>query len=289
VATSPEKLKRPPVAWERQHKQAAKELITAEMKTLTGMRRAAARALGTLLASLSDSEEPARARSTAINAVRRAVTELSLSLAQEVLDGRQRAREAALRRLTAELTLLRTQLQSAGYRDPVDDPSASDGDEDAALAQSAAASLAAQWSQLAIARVLLWADDPSGSLPAQLKQSLTPMDSRVGRTAATEVSRAYNDEHDEGVGWVAEDNKQAEWLPAVFKYWSAILDRRVCATCAAHDGEIVVVGMKFDGGDEPGSVHVCCRCVDSIVFLPFMLPGKAGEGTYTGLDDDEAA
>ena len=72
------------------------------------------------------------------------------------------------------------------------------------------------------------------------------------------------------------------------KHWEGILDRRICEVCKAHDGEIVPVGMKFDGGDEPGFVHVLCRCQDALVFLPARMRTEV-PGRYTGiLDEDQA-
>lgn len=46
--------------------------------------------------------------------------------------------------------------------------------------------------------------------------------------------------------------------------WSAVLDRRTCATCAGLDGKWVLADQTFPAG-EPGSIHGRCRCMSIVV------------------------
>jgi hypothetical protein len=50
--------------------------------------------------------------------------------------------------------------------------------------------------------------------------------------------------------------------------WDATLDKKLCARCGAHHGEIVPIGKPFSGGDEPANMHPHCRCIDTIIVLP---------------------
>ncbi|HEU4728398.1 MAG TPA: hypothetical protein VFT22_10925 [Kofleriaceae bacterium] len=294
----PEKLKTLPPAWERIHRRSAGQLLMAEAKTLGLMQAALRREVTQVVAQLAllPSDNQSFLRRRAIMAIRHATPMLGQSVETAIRQGRQHGRDAAHNQLLAELNLVRVELEHLGIpqEDHPDDPNAtaqSDDpkhDEDDMAAHAAATSFAASWGTRALAKVLAWSDDPSGSLAAKIHKTIPEVDSRVRLIATTETSRAFSDEHDEGVGYVAEQHASSPWAPALFRVWNAINDRRTCAICEGHDGEIVLAGMQFDGGDEPGDVHPSCRCTPSLVFLPLRFD-QTKPGHYTGLDDDEAA
>lgn len=220
--------------------------------------------------------------------IRTARQTMANAVASQVLESRKAARQVALDRLSAELEQIATELGRAGYDVALAAPRQSDGIEDAAIADAAGASFTSAWASRMLSLVMKWADDPHDMLAAQSRTVIQDLDFRIDRIATTETARAYNDEHDEGVGYAFKDLRDAEWLSAVLKRWDSTLDRATCEICRGHDGELAAVGFDFDGSDEPAEVHANCRCMDQLVFLPVRLPEqKAGE--YTGLEDDEAA
>lgn len=224
-------------------------------------------------------------KQTPIVAIRNSRNTMSASIASSVLESRKRARQVALDRLKSELDQISKQLGRAGYDNvALQLPPQSDGVEDGALADAIGASFTSAWAVQMLSLVMKWADDPHDMLAAQSRDVLRALDFRIDRIATTETARAYNDEHDEGVGYAFKDQQDAEWLPAVLKRWDSTLDRAVCSTCKDHDGELEPIGIKFDNDDEPAEVHANCRCQDQLIFLPTRLPAKT-EGEYVGLDE----
>ncbi len=118
--------------------------------------------------------------------------------------------------------------------------------EDEIRAEAAGKSYAAAWALAALALLV------QGHLDLLRANKLT--DSRLQRIAATEAYSAY-----------ATAVMAMEPQPDAMVRWDAILDRRTCKRCKAHDGETVPLGSEFSGGDVPGLVHPICRCVP-IVF-----------------------
>jgi hypothetical protein len=137
--------------------------------------------------------------------------------------------------------------------------------EDDLRAQVAAESLAQAWRARAIVA--------SGKATRLELPPMTAVDETRGglhhlvyRTAATEVAQAYNDEHRAVLEELLEnDAAMAEEIAGlkVVRVWDAILDRRTCPECAAHDGEMTPVGMPFSSGDEP-PLHPMCRCLSTM-------------------------
>lgn len=74
------------------------------------------------------------------------------------------------------------------------------------------------------------------------------------RIARTETSSAYSVQA-----------HQAQWqakklLPDLKRRWDASIDSRLCADCAALDGEVVDFGEPFSNGDTDAPAHPSCRC-----------------------------
>ena len=185
-------------------------------------------------------------RAAALAAIVVAARALAPRIQADIARNRQAARAAASTRLGAELGAAGVALAAMGPTH------AARAHEDDALAESAAASLAAQWRTILMASVLRAARKDEDAATA-LRKAAPAMDCRVERTAATEIAYAYNDEHARAL----EEAQQRE--PGLFagiqivRVWSAVLDRRTCIECADRDGRVV------EGDDPP--LHPLCRCV----------------------------
>jgi hypothetical protein len=184
---------------------------------------------------------------------------MSSALADAILTGRKEARTLAAGRLGAELRLV-------GVSSETGSPAllaASHGarmQADVAEATIAAESLAGQWRGLA-SRAVLVAQRKGEDVAAAVSGTRVPLKSRVERTAESEATRAYNDEHAERArDLVAQGDLDPS---AVLREWSAEID--ACEHCWPMDGERVKIDESFPGGYEPGEVHPRCRCSDIIV------------------------
>lgn len=192
-----------------------------------------------------------------VGASRRMVPDLTAA----ILGGRTAAREAARRRLLAELKA------SGVGPPPAVWPFAQRSDDDI-RAHAAAESLAVQWRGVAAANAAgAIRREESGA--AAIRKTTQAMGARVRRTAVTESSQAYGDEHAQAIrDMVAQDERfgDGSWAAAargLMREWSALLD--ACPACWPHDGERVGLDEQFSGGDEPGSVHAHCRCTELLV------------------------
>lgn len=290
-----EKLTELPKPWAMLQRRSAGQLLRAEAKTIGLLQRAIRLQVSQVVANLYEvpDADTAFLKRRAIAAIRHAVPMVGAAAQEAIRQGREHGREAAYNQVLTELKQVRVELRMAGVDEsehPKDPPAAEDPEgQDDLAAHTAATSLASAWGSRALAKVLAWESDPNGSLAADIHRTIPELDKKTRMIATTETARAFNDEHDEGVGYVAEQHEANTWLAGLFKTWSAILDRKTCAVCAAHDGEIVVAGMSFDGGDEPGAVHPCCRCTQTMMIIPAMIPGRTTPGHYEGLEDDDAA
>lgn len=257
-------------------------MLLAERRALRVLRAAAGRATSALVdAADAHGHIPAL-----LHQVRRVAASLQSSLEQAIHTARGDARRVALGRLDAELRHVERELAAEGHPIAIRRPPLSDAAEDGARAQASAASYAAAWAQAVTAALLAWADDEQGKLTHRVRAAGQSQEYRIARTATTEVATAYNDEHDEGVGYVVEKNAGARWLAALFHRWDATLDRMTCPACRDHDGEIALAGTDFDAGDEPADVHTSCRCHDALLFLPARLPSAGAGGHYADAGDD---
>lgn len=187
---------------------------------------------------------------------------------QALLAGRQDARERAAHRVLAEFSaagILVGATTLGGTRPLIAEARRHRLDEDDLHAHAAGESLASQWRSSivhAISRATRNDQDPVAAM-REASASLAP---RVRRTAVTETSQAYSDEHREAVRDAARyDNALAEKLAelGMQRRWVAMLDS--CRICWPHDGETVPIFDGFSGGDEPGHVHVHCACCEIYV------------------------
>lgn len=191
--------------------------------------------------------------------------DMATLLGSALFRGRLGAREGAVGRLRVELGAAGVILAAHALR-----PASHRLVEDTHHAGSAAESLAIAWRGVAIHRTLQAARQGDDVVSA-IESTRGPMGPRLVRTAATETSQSYNDEHTEALAdaMVYQDGL-AEALEAaqVVRVWDAILDLRTCAECGAHDGEIAPPGQSFRSGHEPGFVHPLCRCISTVLALP---------------------
>lgn len=276
-----ERLAQIPPDWAKLHRVSAGAFLLAEGRSLASVRRVARGVLAdTMLAVDGMQAVGASAKSALFQAVQSGGKKMQAAIASAIVDARDDARELALARLDKEISLLERLIGV-----DLDRPERSDGGEDASHGDVAGSSFSAAWTAALLGAVLRWADDPSSRL--SLRAAAEQQDYRLRRIAATEVSRAYNDEHDEGTGWLVDTYKNETWIAAVVKRWDATLDRKVCSVCRTHDGEIVPLGTTFDSAEEPGAVHPVCRCLDTIIALPARLR-ELVPGRYTD-ERDEAA
>jgi SPP1 gp7 family putative phage head morphogenesis protein len=247
-------------------------MLAAECALLERMLRLAQEAIARLLQATFVTADPARARRMAMLASGAVGDELRTAIAAAIVAGRAQARRAAASRLAAELSQVARELRTTMEPPPAND----NGAEDQAAAQGAAEGYVSAWRAGMVAAIIRW--DGERSLAQALRKATDQQRHRLERIAATEVSRAYAAEHDEGIGWVAERHKDARWLPLVAKRWDATLDRKACPICRDMDGRLALPGMRWKGGLIPGTVHPHCRCMPSLIVLPLRLRGEIEPG-----------
>lgn len=155
---------------------------------------------------------------------------------------RAQARAAARKRLRAELAV-------AGVTLALPATSESRDAHDTVLAAIVGESLAAQW------RAVAFAADRAG-VPSE--KVFRP---RLERAATTEAARAYSDEHAAVLRELAA--REPGVAVRLMREWSAMVD--ACERCWPHDGERAGLTESYAGGDEPGSVHPHCACVETVV------------------------
>lgn len=63
------------------------------------------------------------------------------------------------------------------------------------------------------------------------------------------------------------------WGEGMMQIWSAILDRKTCATCWSLDGSMVPIGKEWPGFGKPPA-HPRCRCIPVTLFIPEALSVK---------------
>lgn len=277
------KLATPP-EWVKLHRISAGSLLLAERQALGDLRAATRAAVGALLLAIESARRGGREalKLAILSALRRLAPDLRTAATAAILASRTRVRGVALQRLDKELALIE---RTANTNAKLARPGMSDAAEDPSHADAAGASLASAWTAGVVATTLAWADSDDASTSPTFAGTVDAVDNRARRIAVTEMARAYNDEHDEGVGWIAETYADETWLVGVLRRWDATLDARTCTRCAGMDGTVLPIGMSF--GVEPGYVHPWCRCIDTLIFVPARVRDTVPAG-YVG-DDIEAA
>jgi hypothetical protein len=193
-----------------------------------------------------------------------AILGISRSLARDLggslVASRGRARTAGAEEAARELA-------SLGIAVPTGFGTAARVAGDQVLAEAAADAVAASWRALAmsgVSRAVRREESVGQAVEGTRKTVLT----RAELTARTEASRAYNEEHVRAVRDAArEDSDFAKELKAqrIVRVWSSVLEKNTCRICESHHGEVSDLDGSFDGGDEPGDVHVRCLCTSYLI------------------------
>lgn len=242
-------------------------LVIVDRKGKASLSRAVDDAVAVGIVQASRERSDRRKKLAALTALLWIAKDMEVRLTKAIVDARQEARRQAQKRLSAEV-------RAAGVRVPIPVSPASAAARigvDQHQASSSAASLAAQWRGRATAEVLK-ASRTEGDVADAIERVTAALDPSIERTAITEVAQAWNDEKVEAIEEAIEEDEELADAIAILgggivRRWDAILDRRTCAECSAHDGEIAPIGGRFTGGDEPGFLHSRCRCIDTIVAI----------------------
>lgn len=268
---APERVQRLTPAQAAVQRANARAMLAQERALLAGARRDVQDAVDEAIAGV------ARQTDTTSDAAKAAILALLLlsgerlraRLRTRIRTGRREARVTAIERLGAELASAGGSLGAAATVSRLLSPKLH---ADPAHAASAADTLAAAWQSAAVFRVT--ESLAAGRNVARALDETTKLaDGRLRRVAATEVPRAYNDEHRRAaadVGAALADDVGLDVL--LVRRWDAILDMRTCPTCRAHDGEVTMLGRPFKSGDEPAFVHPWCRCMSTVIAIPRMRP-----------------
>lgn len=217
--------------------------------------------------------------------VRESLPMIGAAVSEAVRSSRIGSKAASAVRLQAEWHAVHMALDDAGYEVPANMPPLPVASpEDETEAELAAQSYASAWGTAMMAAIWRWSESTTGSLPSAGAETNKALDFRLRRIATTETAKAFADARDDGMGWVAEQHRNAAWFPLLLKTWDATLDRKVCPTCSTLDGATRPWGVPFPGGAEPGYVHANCRCIPVTLLLPMPARGDTIPGRTV---DDE--
>lgn len=283
-----EKLKVVPPAWAKLHRAGQRRLLIAERAQLKLLR--AALEAGTERLRITLLRSPSRR--AALLTIRATQQHLQQLVAGAVLRGKAMARDAARSQIEAELEQVERELTDLGHAIEPLLPASSDKVDDETAAAAVSSSFAAAWASALLATVIRWERQggDGDALQRDTAQSVARLDYRLRRIGATEVSRSFSAEIDDGLDDIADQHEDTHWIVALFKRWDATLDRRTCRFCERMDGTVVLVGTAFPEAQLPGEVHPLCRCTVGTVFLPWKLTKTTevprGDG---GVAKDEAA
>lgn len=286
------KIEKVPAQWERLHKQSAKRLVQAEAKSTVHMRTAVRQVHKDLLSYLDGD------RAHGLRALKQARQRMANVVSEHIAKTRVRARDAALDQTQAELKQLTKDIRAKGKFVPqlqhrlgsAGEVTASASATDAAAADAVGNAFASRWAQSVMHHLINAESDDETDVAYNARAAVQIMDHQIRRIATTETSKAYNEQHADAVedaldaAGVGQDEDEDEgeneegietpgepeefWDGSgVYRLWNAMLDKRTCADCELHDGEIVPVGESFSSRDIPGYVHPNCRCVETIVYL----------------------
>lgn len=194
---------------------------------------------------------------------------LETSLVDPIARARHRGRSAALLSMGAEWEVIRRALIDAGanpFEVPLMLPRGRDP-QDLGPAIVAAKQVADLYATKA-AKAVTAADGRSVS-----GKSLLPVHA-IEEAPATQTATAFAEQRRETEETLARTQRGTTWLPLVAKMWDATLDVRTCAVCRDMEGQIRLLGLSFEGGRLPASVHRRCRCIQVLILAPIYLGRK---------------
>jgi SPP1 gp7 family putative phage head morphogenesis protein len=213
-------------------KRSLRALLLVEKRALDRLRHVARAIVDAAIVQIARSQS----RMAAMLIVRRTMVALAHAIERELVAIRREAR-AASRGTVGDLAPPRRGLHE---RDQ----------EDETAAHAAAQSYASAWAAAALAIIL------SGDGERVDVDGINARDAHLGRIAATEAARAFNDERRRARMELSPD----EWV----QVWSALLDGRTCGQCRRQHGETRALHEYFT--DAP-PVHPNCRCIVELVPL----------------------
>lgn len=252
----------------------AAALLAVERAALNRLQPVIETATDGLVAAASRTDGSVIDRQRAVRSTLRiAVPRLTLALNDAVLGIRAQAREAGQAVLVREV---RADVGDA-HADIEDDPDLLDLTADSAPAHISSTALASVWGTIALRALGKWVIEPRRSLIAALDKTTKLLVPRVSLTATTEMAYAYNEQRGLRTQAVSDRMRQSGDSPAqrrgLTKFWSAILDGRVCPRCFEMQGQAVPVGEPFDvpgyGALAEPPLHPHCRCSAPVLALGF--------------------
>lgn len=192
-----------PPAHDRVAAASARAILVTERETLRRAEAATNDATGAILASLEGvREDDADAlKRRALAAMAAAALLLRANLRSAIASGRQDARGAARDRMQAELERAARDLRA----EPFEAPPRDDASEDVGHAEAATDSYVAAWRGAVLAAVARSVASPETPVAKDVRDAVAMQGYRLRRIAATENSKAYNDEHAFGASWLAEN------------------------------------------------------------------------------------
>jgi hypothetical protein len=250
-----------PPGWEVVHRLSLVSLVKLERDAFITLRDLVRSHDGMLVNEIANKD-----LNGVLKAIKKSSNSLYEALWETILDIRAEARKEGFRALVDELNRLQDDVDDSFGAPEVEHWSHADEIH----AQAAAASFRAAWTAAVMAAVMrAYSRDESTQEAISLASRL--QDYRLARIARTEASRAFNQSRKESLKWISERHDDRNWIAAIFKRWDATLDSRVCAICRDLDGTYVPAGFDFPDGNEPGDVHVNCRCIQTLIYLPVPL------------------
>ena len=255
-------LSRLPPTWARINRATANHLLRAEASTLADLRSHLRRATKTVAYAVgTGNASGAGGQLVLLGSIQAAAGPLADGVVGAIQAGRARARRLAGTRLDVELSAVES-MTGVSIARPAPAQAADDGS-----ARRIAGTFTTGW-----ARAVSVDFTATDITPTKITKASTEQDFRLRRIAATENARAYSEAHAVAAHTVAARHRGQPWARGVFRRWDAILDKHVCKVCRAMDGQMVPWGTAFAHNYEPGSVHPCCRCFDTILGLRAEMP-----------------
>lgn len=182
--------------------------------------------------------------------------ELRERLSRVFLTARFAARTQSANRLRAEYEVVERYARSRGYR-------------------SGPLSFLARPVASDIEEVGKWSDDIAKlvrkrATEGDVRSAIVRTKAKLSASARAIVADAWADERERVLNETGRVQKEANIVPVVAKLWDARLDKRTCPVCRDLDGTIRPIGFDFPRSEVPGKTHPNCRCLQVLVFAPFV-------------------